>query len=290
MPSTSYLDKDFKSSYYDKFRPTYPETLVDKIIAYHKSVKGNECNTLLDIGCGTGIATKLFTPHYKECVATDPSTSMLQTAENVIHSTNVIYKEAKGEELIKSGVPINHFDTVIGAESIHWCDLPILFNQVNQILKPNGTFAFWFYSQPEFIDLPGFNDLYYKYGWGEEYMGKYLTPYQRQFFTKFDENEPLMNDLKKYFNDIEFEISCHSKGFSDPHAPYYLATEMSMNDLRHLVRTWSLYTTWVKNHSDDKVDIADKFVDEVVANFGITDEDKMFKVQWCTFYYCCRKI
>ncbi|CAL9735415.1 probable S-adenosylmethionine-dependent methyltransferase Crg1p [Monosporozyma servazzii] len=291
MPSTSYLDKNFKSSYYDKFRPSYPETLADKVISYHKKTPGNVCNVLLDVGCGTGIATSLFAPKFKKCIAADPSSSMLDCARKTIpKDANVVYKEVAGEKLIEDGnVDLNSVDLVIGAESVHWCDLDILFEQVNKILKPNGTFAFWFYTQPEFIDLPGFNELYYKYGWSDEFMGSYLTPYQREFFTKFNENEDLMNKLKKQFTDIEFEISCHSQGHSDPNAPYYQATEMSMTDLRHLVRTWSLYTSWIKNHPDDTKDIADRFVDEVVEKFNITDESKMFEVQWTTFYYICRK-
>ena len=97
-----------------------------------------------------------------------------------------------------------------------------------------------------------------------------------------------MNQLKKFFDDIKFEVSCHSQGHSNPNAPYYQTTELSMPDLRKLVKSWCLYTSWVKNHPDDTIDIADRFVSEVIEKFNIADENKLFKVQWTTFYYMCR--
>ncbi|KAK5779120.1 S-adenosylmethionine-dependent methyltransferase PWA37_003972 [Arxiozyma heterogenica] len=290
MPSTSYLDKDFGASYYDRFRPSYPNTLVHKILSYHNEKTENELNTLVEVGCGTGIATKLFMNHFKKCIATDASSSMLECAKNTLpKDSNVTYKLAKGECLVEDGkIGLNSVDMVIGAQSIHWCDFYTLFEQVHKILKPNGTFAFWFYTQPEFIELNGFNEIYYKYGWSDEFMGKYLTPFQRHFFTKFTENDQLMDQLKNHFDDIKFEVSCYSKGHSDPNAPYYQTTEMSMSDLRDLVKSWSLYTSWVKHHPNDTIDIADRFINEVIEKFNITDENKLFKVQWTTFYYMCR--
>lgn len=290
MPSTSYLDENFGASYYDRFRPSYPNTLVHKILSYHNKKTENELNTLVEVGCGTGIATKLFMNHFKKCIATDASPSMLECAKNTLpKDSNVTYKLAKGECLVENGkIGLNSVDMVIGAQSIHWCDFDTLFEQVHNVLKPNGTFAFWFYTQPEFIELNGFNEIYYKYGWSDEFMGKYLTPFQRHFFTKFTENDQLMNQLKNHFDDIKFEVSCYSKGQSDPNAPYYQTTEMSMSDLRDLIKSWSLYTSWVKNHPDDTIDIADRFINEVIEKFNITDENKLFKVQWTTFYYMCR--
>ena len=290
MPDTSYLDNNFKASYYHQFRPSYPDTLVDRILSFHNEVSTNELDTLVEVGCGTGIATKLFMDHFKKCIATDPSSRMLECAKNTFpKDSNVTFKIAKGEDLMEDGeITLNSVDMVIGAQSIHWCDFDLLFEQIHKILKPNGTFAFWFYTQPEFVELDGFNEIYYKYGWSDQFMGKYLTPFQRHFFTKFTENDQLMNQLKKFFDDIKFEVSCHSQGHSNPNAPYYQTTEMSMSDLRKLVKSWSLYTSWVKNHPDDTMDIADRFVNEVIEKFNITDENKLFKVQWTTFYYMCR--
>lgn len=290
MPSTSYLDKNFKSSYYHRFRPSYPDTLVNRILSYHNEMSENELNTLVEVGCGTGIATELFINHFKKCIATDPSFSMLECAKSTLpKDSNVTFRIAKGEYLVEDGkIDLNSVDMVIGAQSIHWCDLDILFEQIHKILKPNGTFAVWFYTQPEFIELDGFNEIYYKYDWSDQFMGKYLTPFQRHFFTKFTENDQLMNQLEKYFHDIEFEVSCHSQDRSNPDAPYYQTTEMSMSNLRNLVKSWSLYTSWVKSHPDDTLDIADRFVNEVIERFNIIDKNKLFKVQWTTFYYMCR--
>ena len=166
MLDTSYLDNSFKASYYHRFRSSYPDTLVHRILSYHNEVSTNELDTLVEVGCGTGIATKLFMNHFKQCIATDPSSRMLECAKNTFpKDSNVTFKIAKGEDLMEDGeITLNSVDMVIGAQSIHWCDFDTLFEQIYGILKPNDTFAFWFYTQPEFIELDGFNEIYYKYG------------------------------------------------------------------------------------------------------------------------------
>lgn len=291
MPKTSYLDKKFESSSYHQYRPSYSDKLVQFFInSYHKG--GND--HLVDIGCGTGLSTYSFEPFFKNLTGIDPSTAMLQSAIEHCQNDKIIFKEGFGENITEL-VSNDSVDMVIAGESLHWCDMLKAFEQIYQILKPNGTLAFWFYSQPEFIsneiDIEIFNKLYYKYGWSSNFMGSYLDEYQRNFFTKIEEtSHNIIDQLRQQkFRDVEFEMTCYSKGLSDETRPFYMSTEMSINDFKNLVKTWSLYHSWVKDHPKDLKNIADVFIDELMEKCNIKDADKKFKVQWTTFYYVCRK-
>ncbi|SMN21733.1 similar to Saccharomyces cerevisiae YHR209W CRG1 mRNA binding protein and putative S-adenosylmethionine-dependent methyltransferase [Maudiozyma saulgeensis] len=288
MPETSYLSvKDFDSQRYHDVRPSYPQSLVDKIMDYHQG----SCNELIDVGCGTGISTVLFAPHFKHAVGLDPSDSMLSVAKK--NYPKLEFASINGEELIKSGIKPNSIDMVIGAESIHWCDLDKVFGQVNQVLRPQGTFAFWFYVQPEFIDLGrAAHDLYVKYCWTDEYMGKYLTDYQRKFFTNFGGNDVNIKLNQYGFKDVYHEIVNEFKDdglFTNQTIPSFLMEgTITLNDFKKFVQSWSLYTSWTRDHPGEP-DIADQFIAEFQEQCHIDSLTQPLKIEWATFYYLCRK-
>ncbi|CCK72859.1 S-adenosylmethionine-dependent methyltransferase KNAG_0L02450 [Huiozyma naganishii CBS 8797] len=290
MPSTSYLDQNFKSSYYHEVRPTYPVTLINRILQYHDEYHhshGGSRNLLLDVGCGTGIATSMFIPHFQKCVGVDPSESMLQVARQ--DYPRATFKLGYGEDLVSlDNLEKGTVDMVIGAESLHWCDMDIAFEQVYQLLKQGGTFAFWLYVQPEFVDLgPKANEIYYKYGWGPQYMGKYLTPEQRYFFTNMGGDDLPERLIKQKFKDLEVGENCSS---NNQHSePFLMKGQITLKDFKRFVKSWSLYTSWVKNHPDETNDIADVFIDELMKECNVPSEETLLNIEWSTFYYICRK-
>jgi trans-aconitate methyltransferase len=64
---------------YERFRPGYPVELVDMVMAY----AGQPVRTALEIGAGTGKATRLFAQRGVMVTATEPDGAML--AELVKH-------------------------------------------------------------------------------------------------------------------------------------------------------------------------------------------------------------
>jgi ubiquinone/menaquinone biosynthesis C-methylase UbiE len=58
---------------YEQFRPGYPEALVDAVLAY----AGHPVHTALEIGAGTGKATRVFAVRGITVTATDPDPAML---------------------------------------------------------------------------------------------------------------------------------------------------------------------------------------------------------------------
>ncbi|GMC20248.1 unnamed protein product [Saccharomyces cerevisiae] len=289
MPKTSYLNKNFESAHYNNVRPSYPLSLVNEIMKFHKGTR----KSLVDIGCGTGKATFVVEPYFKEVIGIDPSSAMLSIAEKETNERRLDKKirfiNAPGEDL--SSIRPESVDMVISAEAIHWCNLERLFQQVSSILRSDGTFAFWFYIQPEFVDFPEALNVYYKYGWSKDYMGKYLNDNQREILLNYG-GEKLRSLLSDRFGDIEVTIYSPS----DPSASTVTAENsqflwraaITLNQFKEFVKSWSIYTSWARDNPS-KPDIADIFINELKEICLFEDLNVPLKIEWSTFYYLCRK-
>ncbi|CAI4053715.1 hypothetical protein SUVZ_15G3680 [Saccharomyces uvarum] len=290
MPKTSYLDKNFESTYYNKIRPSYPQSLVNEVVSFHRG----PCKDLVDVGCGTGKATFLFEPYFEKITGVDPSSAMLSIAEKEKAERKlgdrVRFINALGEDL--SSIEPGTVDMVISAEAIHWCQLGKLFQQVSSVLRRDGTFAFWFYIQPEFVDFaPEASNVYYKYCWSKDYMGKYFDNNQREVLINYG-GEKLRSLLPERFKDVEMTIY----NPSDPDTSTITAennnflwrTTITLAQLKQFVKSWSIYASWTRDHPGEP-DIADIFINEMKEVCHCKNLDLPFKVEWSTFYYLCRK-
>ncbi len=121
--------------YYDQYRPSYPQTLVNWIIKHTKLKPGS---TVVDVGCGTGISTRLFTGRGFNVIGIDPNPDMLRAARKH-HGASYKLGEAT-----KTGIPKSSVDLIIMAQALHWFDIQPTLREFMRILKPNGyCCAFW---------------------------------------------------------------------------------------------------------------------------------------------------
>jgi ubiquinone/menaquinone biosynthesis C-methylase UbiE len=120
---------------------------------------------VLDLGCGTGIFTKVIHDWGGDVIGIDISESMIKIARNEYPDIKFFTLDAE-----KTNFPDEEFDVVSSSLMIHYLDdLLILFKEVNRILKLNGFFIFSFHHPAneaiEKIELNGetkniFNDYY----------------------------------------------------------------------------------------------------------------------------------
>lgn len=82
------------ASAYERFRPGYPETLVDEVLAY----AGRPVRTALEIGAGTGKASRAFARRGITVTATDPDRAMLVELRKHVPET-VVTVQASFENL-----------------------------------------------------------------------------------------------------------------------------------------------------------------------------------------------
>jgi SAM-dependent methyltransferase len=117
---------------YERFRPDYPQQLADAVLAY----AGRPIRSALEIGAGTGKATRLFAERGIQITATDPDGAMLAELQNHVPAT-VRPVRAAFEELTASV----RFDLVYAAASLHWTDPAARWPRVAALLEPGGVFA-----------------------------------------------------------------------------------------------------------------------------------------------------
>ena len=121
---------------YDRARPSYPAALVDRIIA------ASPGPDVLDVGCGTGIAARLFQAAGGQVLGVDPDARMADLARR----RGLEVEVATFEDWDPAG---RTFDTVVAGQAWHWVDPVAGAAQAARVLRPGGRLAvFWNSFQP----------------------------------------------------------------------------------------------------------------------------------------------
>jgi SAM-dependent methyltransferase len=120
------------ASTYERFRPGYPDELVDEVLAY----ASRPVRTALEIGAGTGKATRVFARRGIALTATDPDQGMLTELRKHV-PTAVTTVRAGFEELPHDAV----YDLVFAAAALHWTRPEGRWSTVAAMLNPEGVFA-----------------------------------------------------------------------------------------------------------------------------------------------------
>jgi len=117
---------------YERFRPAYPVELFDAVMAY----AGRPVRTALEIGAGTGKATRLFAERGVTVTAVEPDGAML--AELRKHApANVTTVQAAFED-VRSG---ESYGLVYAAAALHWTNPEGRWPRMAALLEPGGVFA-----------------------------------------------------------------------------------------------------------------------------------------------------
>ncbi|MEU9079301.1 methyltransferase domain-containing protein [Kitasatospora sp. NPDC048538] len=117
---------------YERFRPGYPDELFDLVAAY----AGRPLRTALEIGAGTGKATRLFAGRGVAVTATDPDAAMLAELARAVPG-NVTTVRAAFEDLRPDGA----HGLVYAAAALHWTRPEGRWSRVAALLEPAGVFA-----------------------------------------------------------------------------------------------------------------------------------------------------
>jgi SAM-dependent methyltransferase len=117
---------------YEQFRPGYPEELFDLVTAY----AGGPVRTALEIGAGTGKATRLFARHGVSVTATEPDGAMLAELRRHLPA-GVRTVQAAFEDLR----PDEQYGLVYAAAALHWTDPAGRWPRMAALLAPGGVFA-----------------------------------------------------------------------------------------------------------------------------------------------------
>lgn len=117
---------------YERFRPGYPVELLELVVAYG----GGPIRTALEIGAGTGKATRLFAQGGIAVTATEPDAAMLAELRKHLPA-NVTTVQAAFEDL-----PLDSsYELVYSAAALHWTNPEGRWDRMAALVRPGGVFA-----------------------------------------------------------------------------------------------------------------------------------------------------
>lgn len=115
---------------YDRYRPAYPARLVDDLLAAGP-------RRVLDLGCGTGKASRLFAERGVDVLGVEFDPAMAEVARG--HGLRV--EVGRFEDWDDAG---RSFDLITSAQAWHWIDPELAAPKAARLLSPGGELAiFW---------------------------------------------------------------------------------------------------------------------------------------------------
>jgi SAM-dependent methyltransferase len=121
---------------YDRVRPGYPDALFADLV----TVAGMDRNSaVLEVGCGTGQATRSLAALGCSVTALEPGPGMAALARRRLAAFGNAYVETSAlEDWDDRG---RRFDMVVAASSWHWVDPSIGWRRAHELLRPGGWMA-----------------------------------------------------------------------------------------------------------------------------------------------------
>ncbi|MFF3410491.1 class I SAM-dependent methyltransferase [Streptomyces sp. NPDC002742] len=121
---------------YDRVRPGYPDELFADLVA----VTGmDDRSSVLEVGCGTGQATRSLAALGCSVTAVEPGAEMAALARRRMAAfRNVEVETSTLEEWDDRG---RRFDVLVAASSWHWVDPSVGWRRAHDVLRPGGWTA-----------------------------------------------------------------------------------------------------------------------------------------------------
>jgi SAM-dependent methyltransferase len=118
---------------YERYRWDYSINLVDSVLAY----AGRPVHSALEVGAGTGKATRAFASRGIEVIALEPDADMARVLKKATRGLPVRSVAATLEQFrADSG-----FDLVFAAAAWHWTSPATRWTQAVELLNPGGVLA-----------------------------------------------------------------------------------------------------------------------------------------------------
>ncbi len=124
---------------YERARPAYPDELIDDVIELSGVGRSRRA---LEVGAGTGKATRMFAARGVAVRAVEPSAAMIAVAREVCAGyEDVTIEEREFEDFDPGG---ETFPLLISAQAWHWVSKDARYVKAHEALEPGGLLAaFW---------------------------------------------------------------------------------------------------------------------------------------------------
>lgn len=127
---------------YDGARPHCPPQATAAIETY----LGKKPETVVDLGCGTGLSTLAWAGCAERVIGVEPSGDMIAVARAKAEGAgSVEFRRAFAND---TGLPDSCADAVTCSQSFHWMEPVSTLAEIARILRPGGVFAAYDYDWP----------------------------------------------------------------------------------------------------------------------------------------------
>lgn len=123
------------ASTYDRYRPQPPAIIADILT---QIAQGAGLGLVVDLGCGTGLSTRIWANRARQVIGVEPSEDMRYEAHRQTNSPNISYRSGLSHA---TGLDDRCADIVTCSQSLHWMAPQATFAEAARILRAGGVFA-----------------------------------------------------------------------------------------------------------------------------------------------------
>ncbi|WP_026922599.1 class I SAM-dependent methyltransferase [Glycomyces arizonensis] len=232
---------------YDRTRPTYPAEMIDRLAA---AAPGRD---VLDVGCGTGISSRLLQEAGCRVLGLDVDERMAEFARGKGLEVEV----AKFEEWEAKG---RTFDAVVAAQTWHWVDPVAGAAKAAEVLRPGGLLAtVWNVAQPPLDMSKAF----------AEASIQVLPPQMAEMFKKSGVEKSALEGYQVMFDNAVRGIR-EAGGYTEP-VEWRTAWEheYTRDEWLDQLPTGGIYTRLPKPKLDQLLEATGRVIDEAGGAFTV---------------------
>ncbi|KAM5347579.1 hypothetical protein ACJ41O_007403 [Fusarium nematophilum] len=266
---------------YAQSRLDYHHTVYSAVINQHTST-GGKLDTLVDVGCGPGIAARALAPRFVHAFGLDHSNGMIESARKLggVTSTSepVRFEVSSAEELgsnLSPPIPEGSVDLITAATAAHWFDMDVFWARAAKMLKPGGSIAIWVCgdvrahpSNPNADALQAAIERN-----REEYLNAFYLPGNRMSLDQYADL-PLPWDLAQPVAELD-QSTFYRREWKGGEDFFAVRPEMDMDGVEKLMATTSPVTRWREAHPDavgtekDVARVLRREIEELLRSAGV---------------------
>jgi len=133
------------SEKYHNSRPIPPDIIPKIIMSWLRK----EPDTVVDIGCGTGLSTIIWNGIATSIIGIEPNDDMRAAAEKSFDLSNIVFRKGVSND---TSLPSDYVDIITVSQAFHWMDIDSTLIEFCRILKPGGVLAIYDFVMPPVID------------------------------------------------------------------------------------------------------------------------------------------
>ncbi len=135
------LSFDNVAGIYDRARPSYPDAVYDEIFAYLQQPSPARRPAVVEIGPGTGQATKPLLDRGANVTAIEPGPQLAEFIRKKFRNAYTGQLEVVNVSFEDSVLSPGTYDLVVAATAFHWLDPNIRVEKCRSLLRAGGAIA-----------------------------------------------------------------------------------------------------------------------------------------------------